>query len=399
MKNENLRLFFCGRLTVRADGPFTERFINICTHRGIKIYDIKRCGTSRIFFTTDVNSFLHIRQAVRRTHSHLTIVGRHGLPFVLKKFKHRKPLSIGMLICCFILWYTSTHILGITVYGNFGIDTQTIKDALKDCGLSPGVKTSEVKPDSIRNKMMTNFSELAWIGINANGSRAYVEIVERSPKDEGVDKNAPACNLVASKDGEIEKLEVRAGQSVVNIGSGVRKGDVLVSGITDNNLNGFDYVHSRGEVIAKTYYKRTKSYPMKFTENIKTGKFKHRLSVELCNKEIPIFKSLNMYKNYETESSVYEYKIPVIEKTIRLNKETYAEVIPSDKTLSISEALDIGKNELADEIKSNLSNDAEIIEENTSYTLTELNTIQVTLEIVCRENIAEEFIIEVPLTQ
>ena len=93
------------------------------------------------------------------------------------------------------------HIMGITVFENSRIDTQTIYNSLSECGLSLGAKTSDIDNDLIRNKMMNKLDDLAWIGINANGSRVYVEIIERIEKENGLEKDGAACNLIASRMG------------------------------------------------------------------------------------------------------------------------------------------------------------------------------------------------------
>ncbi|MBQ3573221.1 MAG: sporulation protein YqfD, partial [Clostridia bacterium] len=259
MKSGKIFNFLTGNLTLCADGPFAERLINIFKNRGFPIWDIKRCGSCRILFKTDIPSFKHIRTPARRTKSRVRIIKRNGLPFILNRYKHRYFLAPGIAIFAIMLFYASTHIMGITVFGNTRIDTDVINSALEECGLYLGAKTSAIDNDTIRNKMMLKFDELAWIGINANGSRVYIEIVERVEKESGLDKDGIACNLIASKDGEIESIEIREGQTVVKTGSGVRKGDVLVSGIVDNATNGFRYVKARGEVFAKTTYTKTQA--------------------------------------------------------------------------------------------------------------------------------------------
>ena len=397
MKISRLYCWFYGYLTVCADGPFPERLINICLHRGMYIFDIKRYGSNRIIFKIDVKSFFDIRIPARRTKSHIKILKRSGLPFIIQKYKKRRFVLAGIIILVAILWYASNHIMGITIYGNNRIATDTINNALEECGLTLGTKTSDIKPDILRNRLMIKLPDLAWVGINANGSRVYIEIVERIEKEQGVDKYAPACDLVASKDGEIERIEVREGQTVCKIGSGVRKGDVLVSGIVDSPVKGFDYVRARGEVYAKTRYSLTRCYPLEYTEENYTGNKKNKYILKVFGKDLPLYLFSKIpYKEYILNENTAEYKTPIdIIPSVFITKKEYNEITKEIKTSTPNEAKDRGGAELIQEIKNSLSEGTEIIEENVSYTLNEKNEAEVTAEIICRENIAEEYVIEV----
>ena len=189
MKSRKIFHFLSGYLTLCADGPFTERLINICMHRGMPVWDIKRCGINRVTFKTDIKSFKQIRTPAKRTKSHIKIIHRHGLPFILKKYRHRHLSVLGVMALFIMLWYASTHVMGISVFGNTRINTQEILASLEDCGLHLGMRTSDIDNNTIRNKMVLKNSDLAWVGINSRGSRVYIEIVERIDKEKGLRLN------------------------------------------------------------------------------------------------------------------------------------------------------------------------------------------------------------------
>ncbi len=385
-----------GYLTVCADGPFCERLLNICMHRKLTVRDIKRCGTERVIFTTDIPSYHRIRLPAYRTKSRVRIIGRHGLPFIISRYKRRKFAVLGIILIIAFLWYASTHVMGITVFGNDRIPTADILLKLEECGLSPGAKTSDIKPDSIRLSMMQKLDELGWIGINANGSRVYIEIVERIEKDEGIEQDGVIQNLVAKKDGELERLEIREGQTVVKPGSGVRKGDILASGIIDNGENGIRLVKARGEVFAKTVYTKSRSYPLSYTETVPTGRDKKRFTVTVLGKSVPLFFGKNSpYEVYEYSEELKEYHIPVdLLPSLFIKSETYAEALPTQKSRTAQEAVDYGTDELFTELSAELDEGVEIIEQKSDHTLNEHGEVEVSVELICRENIAVPEIIE-----
>ena len=399
MNLEALLLYFRGKLTVRADGLFTERLINICMHRGLTVCDVKKPGKNRVIFCTDVDSYKQIRTPARRTKSHVRIIKRSGLPFILKRFRHRKLALGGVAVLCAMLVYCSTHIMGITVFGNTRIDTDTILRELSDAGLSVGVKTSDINSDAVRNRLMTKIDDLAWLGINANGSHVYIEVVERIEKEKGINKDDSPCNLIAARDGIIEHTEVREGQTLVKNGSGVAEGDVLVSGIVDNAAEGFRFVRARGEVYAETKYSKTKSYPLNYIENTPTGKSKKRYSLTVLNHTLPLFfGSGNPYAQAEHSEQTREMRIPTdLLPSLFVKCEEYTETASHEVKRTPDEAIDAGSAELSEELKSKLPDDTEIKAVNVSHTLNEHDEVEVTVELVCRENIAEPSVIEEPL--
>lgn len=401
---KKILLLLNGKVTVCADGPFTERLINICMHRGLVVRNVQKLGNNRVIFTTDADSFKQMRTPVKRTKSRVRIIKKSGLPFVLKRFRHRKAAVGGIAVLCALLIYCSTHIMGITVFGNSRIDKNRIIDELANAGLKVGAATSDIDPDTIRNTLMNRIDELAWLGINANGSHVYIEVVERIEKEHGLDKNDSPCNLIASHDGIIEITEVREGQTVVQNGSGVAQGDVLVSGIVNNSKDGFSFVHSRGEVIAETEYQKSRSYALDYTEEVPTGKSKKRRSISILNHTLPLYiGKASPYDRFAHTQSESEYRIPLdIFPSVFVKCDEYTEIQTVRKQRTSADASALGKDELSSELKSELEqneNIKEIKSITSEQTLNEHGEIEITVKVKCRENIAVPSVIEEPMLE
>lgn len=179
--------------------------------------------------------------------------------------------------------------MSVDVEGNQRIPTEQVLSELRDVGVSFGKRVSGLNADTIRNQMIINNDEIAWLGVNVRGSRVYVEITERIDTESVPHLTEEKCNLVASKDGVIEKLEVGQGQTMVKKGDGVREGDVLVSGIMDSAYGGFRLVHSYGEVYARTEYTATKEYQLNYIEKEYSGEEKVRFGLNLFGNKIELY--------------------------------------------------------------------------------------------------------------
>lgn len=342
-----------------------------------------------------LEAYKSVRPICRRTQTHVSITRRRGLPFFINRYKKRRFVLFAAAAVLFILWYTSGHIMGITVFGNSRISTETILENLARSGIALGKTTDNIDSRQIRNRMMSDIDDLAWIGINVSGSRIYVEVVERLERKNPIDFSTP-CNLVADKDGIIDSIEAGNGQVMVKKDSGVMEGDVLVSGIMDAGEGGFRYVHSYGEVYAKTRYSISREYPLEYQKHTDTGQAVTRRTVCILGKSFPLyFDKKEPYSVYELEETEKEYRPPTDRlPSVKINTKIYKEQTVHTCMRTQAEILNSMPAELEETLKASLPEDAEIKDREITSTLTERGTVCVNLTLICRENIARESEIE-----
>lgn len=387
--------FLKGSVILEAEGDFLERFLNICSNRGIFLGDIERINGQKIKAEIGIKGFCEIRPIAKKTRTRVRIKKRAGLPFLLHRYRKRRFAIVGIAVFFVILGYLSTHIMGIDIIGNQRLNASQIENGLKEFGVYRGAALSSVDRKLVQNKMMTKFDDIAWVGINIKGSRVYIEVKERLDTKRTVDKDIP-CNLVASRDGQITGLEVVSGQTMVKMNDMVEKGDLLVSGAMDSGVVGIRYAHADGEVFARTIYKKSKKYPLEFVEKNYTGNAKKRYSVTLFGKEIRLFLNNKLpfeYSDPKEEKKTY-YIISDKFFTIGTSKTVYSEYVPQKKRRTETEAASLGKTELAHELENEIGNKAKVESRNFSYKVIDKNTVEVTAEFVCTEDISQKSVID-----
>lgn len=384
-----------GYVTIQGDGPFPERFLNLCAHRDLEIWNIRYCGAQRFTAQMELSSFFRLRPICRCTQTHVRVLKRRGLPFLFHRYRHRRFALLGLFLVLFLLWYTSGHIMGITVFGNQRIDTATILDHLARIDIALGKPTATIDADHIRNHLMQDLDDLAWLGVNVNGSRVYIEIVERLEEEPVLDQSQP-CHLVAAKDGVIVSVEARNGQTMVTPNSGVCAGDILVSGIMDNAAFGFRYVHAYGSVYATTRYSQTQEYPLTYQSHTETGQRKQRHTLQLLGRQLPLFFQKDPpYALCRTETTQREFRLPLDSlPSLFLTTETYIEEIATPVTRTVQETLALAQTELEAALREQIPPSAEVLDCEVDHTLTHQGGLSVTVTLVCREDIAKKL----PLT-
>ncbi len=380
-----------GYVEICVDGLFCERFLNICMHRGIFLWDVKRRGKNRISACVSVENFRELRPVARKTKSKITVVKRMGIPFFLKRYRKRKALVAGLAAGIALLWYLSTHIVGIDITGNSKISEEELLADLKNAGIYYGASVKKIDRNFAKNRMMTECDELAWVGINIKGSRAYVEVKERLDTKIRLDKDVP-CDIVAERSGIIQLLEVKNGQTMVRPEQYVEEGDLLVSGVVDSDKKGMRYVHSFGSVFAETVFEKEKEYPFEYTEKIYTGKTKNRFAVSVFGKKFKLFfRDIQPFEYCDKSQNKKEYKAKdTFLPSVFVETDTFTEYVPQKKKRNIDSILSLAKKELSAEIEKDLPKDAEVKDVAVSFSKKGSKSVTVLVKYICNQDIARQ---------
>ncbi|MGM9637238.1 MAG: sporulation protein YqfD [Eubacteriales bacterium] len=182
-------------------------------------------------------------------------VSLHGLPHLLSAYKKRAGILIGIPLFIGILWISSLFVWEVHVVGNEQVDDETILSGLSDLGFSVGSYIPGVDVKTLCNEYLINSDEIAWISVNIIGTRAEVQVRDVLPA--GQSEEPTPSNLVAVRDGLIERIELSSGQSVVGTGESVRAGQVLVTGYYQGKN---EAVYRLEPSIAKVYARTTRSF-------------------------------------------------------------------------------------------------------------------------------------------
>ena len=286
-------------MNIELERYYIERFINTCISKNIFLWGIKRTKSTILFANIGAGDF---KQAVKIAKKHgcrIKIKSKSGLPFIIKKYKKRKIFFILLFLVIIGIYTLSKFVWNIEITGNTKVDSNEILSALEEDGLKVGVLKSKVDTDEIINKIRYQREDIAWIGIELDGTNAIVKIVEADSKPEIIDEN-DYCNIVATKDAVIEKISAQNGTLMVKEGDTVKKGDVLIAGWMEGKYTGKNYVNANGEVKAKVIYSQSEKIGKKEIKREQTGKNENKYAIKFNNFKINFYKTLSKYEIYDT---------------------------------------------------------------------------------------------------
>lgn len=242
-----------GYIEFSAEGGFPERFINLCKINGINLWDVRNDGVKVIAFTTE-QELKELEIPAENSGMTLKVIKRRGLKNFMKCHKWRCGMVLGIFMA-FAFWlFISGFIWEIEILATEGVNVESFTETLADTGVKIGARKSDIDIIQVQNRLMNEYKELLWVSVNIFGGKVQVEMSEFKEQKDIVDTEKPV-NIVASKKGEIVLVKGYKGVNTVKEGDNVTKGTLLISGVV-KNFDGSEYfIHSKGEVFAKTINK------------------------------------------------------------------------------------------------------------------------------------------------
>ena len=343
--------YILGYVNIEVEGYFTERFINICNSKKIFLWNMKRKHSTIIRVNIGIRDFKRIKEIAKKTKCRVKIQKKKGIPFILHKYKKRKIFAIFFILLIIAVIALSNFVWNIEVIGNDKISAEEIIKDLADDNFKVGTSKTNLNTKNIIDKIRLKRSDLAWMGIEIKGTNAIVKIVEADLKPDII-KEEEYCNIVATKDAMIVKINAQNGTAVVKEGDIVTKGTVLIQGWLEGQFTGIRYVHANGEVQAKVWYSQKISVPLKQNKKVKTGKEENKYSVKINNFEINLIKGVPKFQNYDTIETSKKLKLfSDFYLPIEINQKTYQEYEEQEITYSIEEAKEFGITQVDESLK------------------------------------------------
>lgn len=287
-----------GVVTVQIEGFFTERFINLCKINNIKIWDIRNIVKGVIRFKINIYDFKKLKKVAKKTKCRVKIKNKKGLYFILFRYRKRKFIFLFLflaIICCIIF---STFIWQIDITGNISITNEKIIEELKNSGIYIGKNKIGINKKQVINEFRTKMEDISWVGIQIEGSKAIIEIVEKTKLDEDKIQNTKLGNIVSSKSGTITKIIPENGTAVFKEGSFIEAGTVAIEGTIYSKYIEPIKVAAKGLVRINHEYQYENTYEYKEVKKNYTNIIRYSIGITFDSKE-NMLNYLNKDKKYD----------------------------------------------------------------------------------------------------
>ena len=286
-------------------GINTERFLNILINEGIKLYSV-RVQEDGTYIKLSVTDYKKIKSAVRITGVHTAIVKKYGIRFFAFRNRHRYFFVAGVMLFILFNIILTGRVYRIKIEGNTYYSEEEIYDFIRSEGADYGKRTGSIDCEGLEFKLRNKFECISWVSVNIDGSSLKINIRENgSIAQEETVKDA--CDIVATEDGEIADIIVRAGTPMVKQGDLVTAGSILVSSRIDYNnffgeSLGYRYVCADADILIKVEHNYKSVVNRKYEVRNYTGRTMEINGVKVFDYYIKFGNEKCEFKRYDTET-------------------------------------------------------------------------------------------------
>ena len=291
-----------GYVKIRVSGPSMQRFMNLCSVRGIALRDV-RYFDGYALMEMDLRDFWKIRPIVRKTKMKVVLLEKKGLPFSVRKWKKRKGFLLGIVLCAALLYALSLFIWDIELTPEGRLTREMLLSFLQDEGISYGCYRGSIDIDAVEKKLRDEYPYIVWTSLKIEGTRLTVFVKENAQYQETQKvENHDPCDLYATVHGTVNSIITRNGIPQVVNGQEVQKGDKLVSGQIpimndDDTVRQYLYTHADADIVLDTTFRFEKELPYVHEEKMYTGKQKIVFYMKLYQKSFSLgsMKGMELY--------------------------------------------------------------------------------------------------------
>ena len=397
--------FFLGNITLTLTCAYPERLINLCAAHHIGFWNLTRIDEVTMELTMTLAAYRKLKPLLGRVQAEVQKTKKKGAPIFLWRLRKRYALIAGLLLALSMTWIMSLYIWDIRIEGNETVPQSVILSALEEQGVKIGAFGPRIEPEVIRNYVLLQLPDLEWLTINRNGSRATVIVRERVHPPDRIAEDIPTA-VYATQGGVIDRMVIRSGTPLVEIGDTVEMGQDLVTGRVVSLIGGTYFQRADGRVYARTWYTLSISMPLELYEKVFTGEELTKSTIIFGENRINLFFNSSIpYATYDKIVEITDLTLPGgIILPIRRERRTYTQFEKVPHRIDETRAALILRERLLERLKEHIGAKGEILRTEFRVELGE-GLITVHLEAECREQIAalrrltEEELIITPITE
>lgn len=371
-----------GYVTLRIEGDYCERFLNLASYSGLRFWRVRRRGAQALTLCVARRHRAKVAELCRRSGCTQTQIGAAGLPFIIVTHRSRIGLLCGAAAGIGLCLILSSLVWQVELLGDYVVSESQMRYTLRQMGLYEGAFKSRIDTKNMELTLMQE-QNYAYVGINLTGTKATVEFRTREAAESV--PNQPS-NLVAKFDGQIIRLDVSQGTAVVRRGQMVKSGELIVSGVVQTDKTLPRYVHADATILAQTRHIIIARVPIYQLRPVRGEMVETKKSLLLFNWSIKYWDSggISGWKcdkiTLDTYAEVAGTRLP-----LGLRTEQYYRMGTELVTLSTEQAQADAQAQ-CDQVLADTAGDRTVLNSSFSYDISE-GVLCATAEYICVEDI------------
>ena len=238
-----------GIIKLEISGSGYEKLLNDMSENSIPCFNTK-IEKEFLYIEIYKKHLKKVDNICKKNNLRLNAVSYKGIIFKMLKYNKRYGVIIGIILFLIISFFLSNIVIKIDINGNNNVSDEQIFDFLKRNNIDYWSFIPEIDMENMGRKLYVEFDEISWATVRNSGNVLIIDIREGTNKPDMVPINQK-CNVISDKNAQIVKIKVYSGTPAVSEGDGVKKGDVLISGIVTDKFGKSATVRAEGEITAR----------------------------------------------------------------------------------------------------------------------------------------------------
>lgn len=339
---ERIYHWLSGYVEFRVDGD-GARLFTMAAKRGLGLWGFRRRDGMAVA-RAKPRAYKKLRPLCKRCGAVSRITWKRGLPFQAMRLWGRKGLILGAALGAALYWFLSGFLWGVSVSGTEKLLPAQVLRAAQESGVYVGAGKAAVRSGNPEGRIQARLPELSWVSVNTDGCFAEVAVKEGAPKPE-LEQDGELSNIVASRAGQIVKLEASEGRPEVQPGDTVSEGQLLIAGLFQEEPDPWSAQppepyrkagSARGSVTAETFREFTVQVSSLRDEPVETGR-RSSLWLEAFGVRVP----LGLWNREEGESREWsedwQARVLGVELPLRVERQVTVYLDQEQRTLSEDE--------------------------------------------------------------
>ncbi len=224
---EGLKSF--NRVRIKTNRP--EKILNMLTQHSIYISHIQIKDGSLEFRVLN-DKIKKLNDILLKYKTESEVVEIYGTQKLAKEAKKRIVALSGAFVCLGSIFFLSSFVWSIEIYGTQGVNAAEVKYYLYEHGIKQSTAKKDIDEARIRVMLLQDFPSVADADVSLRGSSLKIALSEKGSPVFTYDKSTP-CDLVAARDATIAFIQTYNGIQMVQKGDTVHSGDVLIAGLSE----------------------------------------------------------------------------------------------------------------------------------------------------------------------
>lgn len=297
-----LQRFLQGQSRIRLEGTGAVRCMNLLLGQDLELRSAWR-KDSALELWVSTKEMKRVRRCAEKCGCRVEVLREKGFPAWRRRYGNRYGFMLGLLLAVAAMFFLNCYIWKMDIRGNERISDTEVIQRLAAYGLKEGSWKNGMDLEKARNELLLQYPEWSWLSLSIEGSTLEVRLEEATQAPE-IERPGDPRDIVADRDGVIYSIVARRGTPKVRAGDVVRKGDVLISGTIEIEMEDgskkYEYTEASGEVYALCTFELTDTQNKAYIEKNYTQDKAHELLLQWNESKISLYKPFRIYENYDT---------------------------------------------------------------------------------------------------